>query len=127
MNLKDFPIIEDYSNYDLDDYVSVYDSIAKLIDNHKIAKFNVVFSKYDNIFIDVDFVYDFGSIACYLEDFESFLDSKIGSFRLNFYEKHRIIEFYFMESELNFLIFDTCKIGREICIQKDILDYNFFR
>ena len=127
MNIKEFPIIEDYSIFDSDDYVSIYDSIAKQIDNYKIAKFNVVFSNYDKIFINVDFVYDFGSIACYLEDFECFIDSKRDHFNFNFYEKQRIIKFFFVESKLNFMLINTNKVGEEVCVLKDTLDYQSFR
>ena len=115
MNIIEFSNIEDYSFFDSDNYVCIYDLIARQIDHQKIAKFNVLFSLYDRTFIDVDFSYDFGSIACHLKDLECFIESKTGRFRLDFYEKHRIVEFFFEESKLRFSLLNTNKISEEVC------------
>ena len=120
---------EDYSIFEDDDYVSIFNAIAKQIEEHKIALFTSLFSKWDTTFNDVDFVYDFGSIGCYLKDLEGFLEEKNEDrvFRLDFYEKNRMIEFSFCSRELCFKLIHTNKIDTENLIAEGVLDYQFFR
>jgi len=127
INVDKYSIAEHYSEFDDDDYISVYNSIAKQIDEHCIGEFTIMFSKWDEVFERVDFVYDFGSIACCLNELEIFLEIKSGKFRLEFYEKNRIIEFSFVDSQLNFKLYDTINVNKESFITERCLDYQSFK
>ncbi|HMS30460.1 MAG TPA: hypothetical protein PKD32_11450 [Saprospiraceae bacterium] len=123
----DYFIPEDYSNFDSDDLNSIANSIFKQIDKLKIATFNSCFSKYDDIFVQLDFAYDFGSIACELKNLELFLEAKKGKFILLLYENNRIIEFIFHETSLNFKLINISKIGHEYTVAMGEIEYNSFR
>jgi len=116
---------EDYSGIDY--CIDVFDEIARHIDDNNIAEFINLFSEWDPIFNNEDFLYDFDSIACYLEDFEDWLERKQGEYMLNFYEKERLIRFMFLNSKLLFSIIDTSKIDTELLVHKGELNYDSFR
>lgn len=94
--------VEDYSAYEEDDAISVFDNICEVIDQKGIARFSTIFSDWDDRFRKMDFMYDFTSIATELSPLLDFLKSKEGIFVLHFYELDREVEFEYLNDRLEF-------------------------
>lgn len=95
-------IIEDYSNYENDDVVTILSDVCKQIDTLGLATLDFFFQADDKVFCNVNFTYDFTSIATELLDLIDWLEDPGNTdfFCLYFYELKRKIVFSYKDKDL---------------------------
>ena len=102
-------VIENYSDLEEGDLVSIFSTVCDKIDTEQLASFEVFFDNLDERFKKLTFAYDFESIAPELPDFEIFLKRKKEEYELFFYESDRRVLFTINDDIVSFDILDTSK------------------
>ena len=91
--------VEDYSSFENDDVVAILSEVCKKIDSLKLAKIESLFAEHDQAFSNLDFSYDFTSIASELWDLIYWIEEGGGDeFSLYFYELSRKILLSFIDT-----------------------------